>query len=57
MALDMNGPMTGAAAWMMTRRWDTAHLLLPYAMWVVPGPARMPPRPAGRRRWFLGGLA
>lgn len=35
MARDMYGPMTGSAAWMMTSRWDTAHLLLLLAMWVV----------------------
>lgn len=35
MARDMYGPMTGAAAWMMTDRWDVAHLALLFAMWVV----------------------
>ena len=35
MARDMYGPMTGASAWMMTTRWDTAHLLLLWAMWAV----------------------
>ena len=35
MARDMYGPMTGASAWMMTRRWDVAHLLLLWAMWAV----------------------
>jgi hypothetical protein len=33
MAGDMYGPMTGAAAWMMTRRWDWPHLALLFAMW------------------------
>jgi predicted metal-binding membrane protein len=35
MGRDMYGPMTGASAWMMTERWDWAHLLLLFAMWVV----------------------
>jgi predicted metal-binding membrane protein len=35
MALDMYGPMSGAAAWMMTARWDLAHLALLFAMWLV----------------------
>lgn len=35
MARDMYGDMTGPAAWMMTRRWDGAHLALLFAMWVV----------------------
>jgi predicted metal-binding membrane protein len=35
MARDMYGPMTGASAWMMTRQWDLAHLLLLWAMWAV----------------------
>lgn len=35
MARDMYGAMTGPAAWMMTGRWDFAHLSLLFAMWVV----------------------
>jgi len=35
MARDMNGPMTGASAWMMTARWDVPHLLLLWAIWAV----------------------
>ncbi len=35
MARDMYGAMTGPAAWMMTDRWDLAHLSLLFAMWVV----------------------
>jgi len=35
MARDMYGPMTGPSAWMMTSRWDAAHLLLLWAMWAV----------------------
>ncbi|HXR05108.1 MAG TPA: DUF2182 domain-containing protein [Verrucomicrobiae bacterium] len=35
MARDMYGAMTGPAAWMMTDRWDFAHLSLLFAMWVV----------------------
>jgi predicted metal-binding membrane protein len=33
MARDMYGPMTGASAWMMTLRWDAAHVFLLWAMW------------------------
>ena len=35
MARDMYGPMTGAAAWMMTATWDVPHTLLLWAMWAV----------------------
>jgi predicted metal-binding membrane protein len=35
MARDMYGPMTGASAWMMTTRWDAAHVLLLWMMWAV----------------------
>ena len=35
MAQDMNGPMTGASAWMMTAVWDAGHLALLWAMWAV----------------------
>ncbi len=35
MARDMYGPMTGPSAWMMTDKWDFAHLALLFAMWVV----------------------
>jgi predicted metal-binding membrane protein len=35
MALDMQGSMSGAAAWMMTGVWDPGHLLLLCAMWIV----------------------
>jgi predicted metal-binding membrane protein len=35
MARDMAGPMTGPSAWMMTDTWDTPHLLLLGAMWIV----------------------
>jgi len=35
MARDMYGAMTGASAWMMTTKWDTAHLSLLWAMWAV----------------------
>ncbi len=35
MARDMYGPMTGAAAWMMTDAWDFFHLALLFAMWAV----------------------
>src|SRR5512137_595553 len=35
MARDMYGAMTGPSAWMMTDRWDFAHVALLLAMWVV----------------------
>ena len=35
MARDMYGSMPGPSAWMMTDRWDFAHLALLFAMWVV----------------------
>src|SRR5262245_38246732 len=35
MSRDMYGAMTGPSAWMMTDRWDAAHLLLLGAMWTV----------------------
>ena len=35
LARDMNGPMTGASAWMMMLRWDAPHLFLLWAMWAV----------------------
>jgi predicted metal-binding membrane protein len=43
MARDMYGPMTGASAWMMTPRWDVAHLFLLWAMWAVMMTAMMLP--------------
>jgi predicted metal-binding membrane protein len=35
MARDMYGAMSGPSAWMMTDAWDTPHLLLLGAMWLV----------------------
>lgn len=35
MGRDMYGAMDGAAAWMMTDRWDAAHVLLLFGMWAV----------------------
>jgi predicted metal-binding membrane protein len=35
MARDMSGPMTGAAAWMMTVEWNAPRLLLLWAMWAA----------------------
>ena len=35
MSRDMYGPMTGASAWMMHGVWDTTHLVLLFAMWLV----------------------
>jgi predicted metal-binding membrane protein len=46
MARDMYGPMTGASAWMMTPRWDAAHLALLWAMWAVMMVAMMLPSAA-----------
>ena len=43
MARDMYGSMQGAAAWMMTSRWDAPHLVLLWAMWVVMMTAMMLP--------------
>jgi predicted metal-binding membrane protein len=43
LARDMYGPMTGAAAWMMTLRWDAPHLALLWAMWAVMMTAMMLP--------------
>jgi predicted metal-binding membrane protein len=57
MALDMQGDMTGASAWMMTSTWDGPHQLLLLAMWVVMMTGMMLPsaapavlRAAGRQR-------
>ena len=35
MARDMYGAMSGPLAWMMADAWDTPHLLLLGAMWIV----------------------
>ena len=35
MARDMYGAMNGPSAWMMTRVWDTRHVTLLAAMWIV----------------------
>jgi predicted metal-binding membrane protein len=35
MARDMYGAMTGPSAWMMTDEWETGHVLLLIAMWIV----------------------
>lgn len=35
MARDMNGPMTGISAWMMTSTWDVRHTSMIAAMWIV----------------------
>ncbi len=35
MGRDMYGNMDGPSAWMMTRQWDLAHLLLLFGMWAV----------------------
>lgn len=43
MGIDMYGAMTGASAWMMTPTWDTAHVLLLFAMWTVMMVAMMLP--------------
>ncbi len=46
MALDMDGPMTGSSAWMMTRTWDFTHQALLFAMWAVMMIAMMLPSAA-----------
>src|SRR6476620_9570764 len=43
MARDMYGPMTGASAWMMTLRWEAAHVFLLWAMWAAMMAAMMLP--------------
>lgn len=43
MSRDMYGPMTGASAWMMTLRWDAAHVGLLWAMWAAMMAAMMLP--------------
>lgn len=43
LARDMNGSMVGASAWMMTSRWDFAHLSLLWVMWTVMMTAMMLP--------------
>ncbi len=35
MARDMDGPMTGASAWMMSVDWDARRVVLLWAMWAV----------------------
>lgn len=61
LARDMYGPMTGASAWMLTPRWDAAHLFLLWAMWAVMMTGMMLPSAAptillargGARPYFL----
>jgi predicted metal-binding membrane protein len=43
MARDMYGAMSGPSAWMMTTRWDAAHLFLLWLMWAVMMAAMMLP--------------
>jgi predicted metal-binding membrane protein len=43
LARDMYGPMSGAAAWMMTPVWDLPHLFLLWTMWAVMMTAMMLP--------------
>ena len=43
MARDMYGSMAGASGWMMTLRWDAAHVFLLWAMWAAMMAAMMLP--------------
>jgi len=43
MSRDMYGSMTGPSAWMMTLRWDAAHVVLLWAMWAAMMAAMMLP--------------
>jgi predicted metal-binding membrane protein len=56
MARDMYGSMQGAAAWMMTSRWDAPHLVLLWAMWVVMMTAMMLPSAAPLVLLYAGSL-
>jgi predicted metal-binding membrane protein len=56
MARDMYGSMQGAAAWMMTPRWDAPHLILLWAMWVVMMTAMMLPSAAPLVLLYAGAL-
>jgi predicted metal-binding membrane protein len=56
MAHDMYGAMTGASAWMMTDRWDAAHLALLWAMWAVMMTAMMLPSAAPLVLLYAGAL-
>jgi predicted metal-binding membrane protein len=46
MAQDMYGTMRGASAWMMTTEWDSAHIVMLWAMWAVMMTAMMLPTAA-----------
>jgi predicted metal-binding membrane protein len=56
MAQDMYGAMQGSSAWMMTADWDTAHLLLLWAMWAVMMTAMMLPSAAPLLLLYAGAL-
>lgn len=56
MAEDMYGTMQGASSWMMTARWDAAHLLLLFAMWVAMMIAMMLPSAAPLLLLYAGAL-
>jgi predicted metal-binding membrane protein len=55
MSRDMYGAMTGPSAWMMTARWDAAHLLLLGAMWTVMMAGMMLPSAAPLLLLYAGG--
>ncbi len=54
MAVDMYGTMRGPSAWMMTNRWDLAHLALLFAMWVVMMAGMMLPSAAPAALLYAG---
>jgi predicted metal-binding membrane protein len=56
MARDMYGTMLGASAWMMTDRWDLAHLVLLWAMWAIMMTAMMLPSAAPLVLLYAGAL-
>ncbi len=56
MARDMYGPMTGAAAWMMTAHWDAPRLVLLWAMWAAMMAAMMLPSATPTVLLYAGAL-
>ncbi len=56
MARDMYGAMSGPSAWMMTGRWDTPHVLLLVAMWIVMMAGMMLPSAAPALLLYAGAV-
>lgn len=54
MAIDMYGSMSGPSAWMMTAEWDTRHIALLFAMWVVMMTGMMLPSAAPTILLYVG---